>query len=148
MRRMWGAWGCVLALSVFMPAVSTAQDDRDRRSEATLGQNFPNPSNPETRIPFSVGDAPTCREPNRLYRVSLKIFNLLMQSVATPVLQKDSVRVARTEPLARVSIPCGAYVAYWDGKVQADGRDAASGVYLYRLEVDGMPLVRKMTVAK
>ena len=150
MKRVWGALGLVLALSVFMPRVAEAQtqDGRERRNGATLGQNFPNPFNPETRIPFSVGDAPTCSDSNRQYRVSLKIYNVLSDVVATPVLQGGTSGVAGGQPLEKVSIPCGEYIAYWDGKVQATGREAASGVYLYRLEVDGVPLVKKMIVVK
>ncbi len=151
MKRLWGALGLVLALSVFMPRVAEAQppqDGRERRNGATLGQNYPNPFNPETRIPFSVGDSPTCSQPSRQYRVSLKIYNVLSDVMATPVLQGGTSGVAGGQPLERVVVPCGDYVAYWDGKVQATGREAASGVYLYRLEVDGVPLVKKMIVAK
>ena len=70
MKRMWGALGLVLALTVFMPRVAAAQkqDPKARRNGATLGQNYPNPFNPETRIPFSVGDdAPTCSNSCLLY---------------------------------------------------------------------------------
>ena len=70
------------------------------------------------------------------------------QVVATPVLQGGTGGVAGGQPLEKVSVQCGDYVAYWDGKVQATGREAASGVYLYRLEVDGVPLVKKMIVVK
>jgi hypothetical protein len=148
MKRVWGALGLVLALSVIMPRVAAAQDSKQRRNGSTLGQNYPNPFNPETRIPFSVGDAPNCTEPGRQYRVSLKVYNMIMQVVATPVLQGGSGGVAGGQPLEKVSVQCGEYVAYWDGKVQATGREAASGVYLYRLEVDGVPLVKKMIVVK
>jgi len=151
MKRSWGALGLVLALSVFMPRVAeaqTSQDGRERRNGATLGQNYPNPFNPETRIPFSVGDSPTCSQPNKQYRVSLKIYNVLSDVVATPVLQGGTSGVAGGQPLEKIAVPCGDYVAYWDGKVQATGREAASGVYLYRLEVDGVPLVKKMIVVK
>lgn len=148
MKRKWGALGLVLALSVFMPRVAEAQDTKARRNGATLGQNYPNPFNPETRIPFSVGDAPNCTESGRQYRVSLKIYNTIMQVVGTPVLQGGTGGVAGGQPLEKLSVPCGEFVAYWDGKVQATGREAASGVYLYRLEVDGVPLVKKMIVVK
>jgi hypothetical protein len=150
MKRLWGALGLVLALSVFMPRVAAAQqqDGRERRNGATLGQNYPNPFNPETHIPFSVGDAPTCSNPGKQHRVSLAIYNVLSEIVAVPVLQGGTSGVAGGQPLEKLSVPCGEYVAYWDGKVQATGREAASGVYLYRLEVDGVPLVKKMIVVK
>ncbi|WP_337170814.1 hypothetical protein [Gemmatimonas aurantiaca] len=151
MKRLWGALGLVLALSVFMPRVAAAQqqDPKVRRNGATLGQNYPNPFNPETRIPFSVGDdAPTCSNTSRQYRVTLKIYNVIAGYVATPVLQGGSNGVAGGQPLENLSITCGQYVAYWDGKVQATGREAASGMYLYRLEVDGVPLVGKMVNMK
>jgi hypothetical protein len=150
MKRVWGALGLVLALTAFMPRVAEAQqqDGRERRNGATLGQNYPNPFNPETRIPFSVGDAPTCSNSSKQYVVSLKIYNVIMTPVATPILQSGTSGVAGGQPLEKLTVPCGEYVAYWDGKVQATGREAASGVYLFRLEVDGMPLVKKMIVVK
>lgn len=42
MKRMWGALGLVLALTVFMPRVAAAQkqDPKARRNGATLGQNY------------------------------------------------------------------------------------------------------------
>jgi hypothetical protein len=150
MKRVWGALGLVLALSVFMPRVAEAQpsqDGKDRRNGAALGQNFPNPFNPETRIPFTVGDAPTCSDAKQ-HRVSLIVYNVIYTAVATPILQSGTSGMAGGQPLEKLSLPCGEYIAYWDGKVQATGREAASGVYLYRLEVDGVPLVKKMIVVK
>jgi hypothetical protein len=44
-------------------------------------------------------------------------------------------------------LTCGTYLAYWDGKYQT-GDDVASGIYLFRLEVDGKVLVKKMIVRK
>jgi hypothetical protein len=45
-------------------------------------------------------------------------------------------------------LTCGQYTAYWDGKDAKTQQEVASGVYLYRLEVDGKPLVKKMLVSK
>lgn len=142
MKRVWAALGLVLALTAFMPREARAQDTRDKKPKASLGQNYPNPMNPETKIDFSVGDPPSCTDNGAQYRVSLKIYNLLSQLVATPVLQSSAA------PLDNVTVSCGSYTAYWDGKVQNTGREAASGVYYYRLEVNGLALVKKMIVVK
>ena len=118
-----GALGLVLALSVFMPRVAAAQqqDPKVRRNGATLGQNYPNPFNPETRIPFSVGeDVPTCSNTSRQYRVTLKIYNVIAVRRDT-CLTGWIQRVAGGQPLENLSITCGQYVAYWDGKVKQPG---------------------------
>jgi len=142
MKRVWAALGLVLALTAFMPREARAQDTRDKKPKASLGQNYPNPMNPETKIDFSVGDPPSCTDNGAQYRVSLKIYNLLSQLVATPVLQGPAT------PLDNVTVSCGSYTAYWDGKVQRTGREAASGVYYYRLEVNGQSFMKRMIVVK
>lgn len=151
MKRLWGALGLVLALGVFMPRVTEAQSQSGRveKNGHSLGRNYPNPFNPETRIPFKVGGGANCADPGRIHTVSIKIFNILSRQVAIPVILGGTSGVAGGQPLDKVSLPCGDYVAFWDGKIQATGREAASGMYLYRLEVDGVPLLmQKMIVAK
>src|SRR4030065_353551 len=45
--------------------------------------------------------------------------------------------------------PAGcSYAAYWDGSVLNTGQEAASGVYIYQLTVDGRRFTRKMVVMK
>ena len=151
MMHRWAALLVVLALSAFMPRETAAQGPPTsvrERSNGSLKQNFPNPFNPETRIPFDIGDPPTCSEPSRQYRVSLRIYNLLAQLVAVPLLQGGSGGVAGGEPLENKLLTCNSYTAYWDGKVSGTNREAASGVYAYRLEVNGTPITRKMTIRK
>ena len=152
MKHLWVAL-VVLALSAFMPGKLSAQgtstqSGRARGAGSELGQNYPNPFNPETKIPFSIGDGAGCTDPSRLYRVSLRIYNVLAQPVAVPVLQGGTGNVAGGEPIDRLFLTCGAYTAYWDGKDAKTQQEVASGVYLYRLEVDGKPLVKKMLVSK
>jgi hypothetical protein len=113
-----------------------------------LGQNYPNPFNPETRIPFSIGDGAGCTDPSRLYRVSLRIYTVLAQPVAVPVLQGGTGNVAGGEPIDHLLLTCNQYTAYWDGKDAKTQQEVASGVYLYRLEVDGKAVVKKMLVSK
>lgn len=152
MKQRWAALLLMLAFCALVPrstaAQATQQSIREPVSGSSLGQNYPNPFNPATTIPFSIGGAPNCSDPGRQFRVSLKIYNVLAQLVAVPVLQGGSSSVAGGESLNGVILTCGQYTAYWDGKYLTNGREVASGVYMYRLEVDGKAVFRKMIVMK
>jgi hypothetical protein len=89
----------------------------------TLYQNYPNPFNPVTAIRYQLAVNG---------KVSLKVFNLLGQEVATLV---DSYQQA------------GNYELRWQGANNL-GQKVASGVYLYRLESAGMVQSRKMVLMK
>ena len=154
MKHLWRALFVVLVLGAFMPSRSAAQGLPTQTGGGqgaglqVLGQNFPNPVNQDTRIPFNVGDAQGCADPGREHSVSLRIYNLLAQQVAVPVLQGGVGNAAGGVPLENQLLTCGQYLAYWDGKNSQSGEDVASGIYLYRLEVDGKPFVKKMIVRK
>jgi hypothetical protein len=133
-----------------VPATLFAQGSppsKDPVTGSSLGQNYPNPFNPETRFSFQIGGFPNCASAGRQYRVSLRILNVLAQQIAVPVLQGGTAGVAGGQPLMNVLLTCGEYTAYWDGKLK-NGREAASGIYGFRLEVDGHALMRKMTIRK
>jgi len=148
MKLRWGALSLVLVLSALMPRILTAQGTPNPgRRPGVLKQNYPNPFNPETRIPFTVGDE-KCEDPGRQYKVSLRIYNILSQLVAVPVLQGGTGGVAGGVRLDRVLLTCGDYVAYWDGKYMGTKNEVASGVYLYELRIDGSSLVKRMLVTK
>jgi len=83
-----------------------------------LKQNYSNPFNPTTTIEFAL--------PQTGY-VTLKIFNILGEEVATLVLEK---------------LAAGSYKYRWD----ASG--LASGIYLYRLESGGFTETKKMILLK
>jgi hypothetical protein len=103
--------------------------------------------NPETWISFEVGDYPTCSVPGHLYTVSMTIYNQLMQTFAVPVLQ-TSGSVAGGRAISKLQLPCAAYKAYWNGKYMGTQREAASGLYIYRLVIDGHGFDGKMMVVK
>ena len=110
-----------------------------------LKQNYPNPFNPATTLPFALsGDLfANGHRP----RVSLKIYNVLAQLVATPILQGTGQALDDLE--LTCSNPSGcSFSAYWDGKVLNTGREAASGVYIYQLIVDGRRFTKKMIIMK
>jgi len=149
MKLRWGALSIVLVLSALMPRILAAQgqDPARKRSPGILRQNYPNPFNPETRISFTVGDE-KCDDPGRQHRVSLRIYNILSQLVAIPVLQGGAGGVAGGVRLVDVMLTCGDYVAYWDGKYMGTKTEAASGVYLYELRIDSQHFVRRMLITK
>ena len=154
MKHLWRALLLVLVIGAFMPSRSAAQGLPTQTGGGQgaglqqLGQNFPNPVSQDTRIPFAVGDVQGCTDSGRQYRVSLRIYNLLAQQVAVPVLQGGVGNAAGGETLDNQLLTCGQYVAYWNGKNTQTGDDVASGIYLYRLEIDGKPFVKKMIVRK
>lgn len=149
MKLRWGALSLVLVLSALMPRVLTAQGQNPspQRKAGVLKQNYPNPFNPETRIPFSVGDE-KCEDPGRQHKVSLRIYNILSQLVAVPVLQGGTGGTPGGVKLVNLMLTCGDYVAYWDGKYDGTRKEAASGVYLYELRIDASSMVKRMLITK
>ncbi|MGA9115505.1 MAG: carboxypeptidase regulatory-like domain-containing protein [Bacteroidota bacterium] len=83
-----------------------------------LGQNYPNPFNPSTTISFALPVAGW---------VSLAVYNLIGQEVAL---------------LADEVMPAGVHAVSW----KADG--LPSGVYFYRLAVNGFAETRKLVLMK
>jgi hypothetical protein len=136
------AWAvvCALGLLVAAPAVAQAQDST---SQVQLGRNYPNPFNPETTIPFTLDESLWSGGAQPV--ISLRIYNILAQLVAVPILQGSG------EQLDGIQLPwngTGQYTAYWDGKVRGTDREAASGVYVYQLVVNGQAHTKKMTIVK
>lgn len=91
--------------------------------EFALHQNFPNPFNPETVIPYQLAK----RAP-----VLLEIYNILGQRVATLV---NEVQKA------------GRYSLAWNGRDKGGNR-VASGIYIYRLKAGTYVETRKMVLTR
>lgn len=135
----------VVLLCAAVPSPAVAQEGGGEQDAGfSLGQNYPNPFNPETKIPFVLGEE--LFEGDRPVVVTIRIFNVLQQLVASPTAlhhpRGDAVRVSGLEYPAP-----GRYEAYWDGK-DRDGQEVASGVYFVQLVVNGRSQVRKMFVSK
>lgn len=91
--------------------------------EFALGQNFPNPFNPTTVIPFTL---------DKSSGATLVIYNLLGQQV-------------RTFDLSQLT--AGEYELAWDGK-NSHGMSVPSGQYFARLSHESRVQVRKLTLIK
>jgi len=150
MFHRWAALVLVLALCAKLPknAAGQTQSPKPRGHGAgTLGKPYPNPFNPEVFIPFSVvDDDGKCTDGHQLHVVNVRILNILAEPVAVPALQgpSSSSTTGTTNPLggtllSNLKLGCGAFTAYWDGKIPGTTKDAASGMYLVQFLVDGQP---------
>jgi hypothetical protein len=160
MSHRWAALVLVLALCAMSPrhaAGQTGSTPRGHSAKGGLGQNFPNPLNPETTIPFTVGDvAANCVGDSQLYTVTLRILNVVAQEIAVPVFAgaaaTSTAAISSTlnsQPIRNLRLPCGRYNAYWSGKIGGTTREAASGVYVYQLFINRrLAGSMKMTVIK
>jgi len=134
-NSMWFAWAAywpdtnvwsgegILDVPVL---VDTAVEETPLRPQTfALGQNFPNPFNPETRIHYQLPADGFVR---------LVVYNSGGQVVRRLV---DGVRRS------------GLHVARWNGLDEA-GQAAASGTYIYRLEMPGEGLreIRSMSLVR
>jgi hypothetical protein len=84
----------------------------------SLNQNFPNPFNPTTMISFDIPFQTT---------VSLKIYNLIGQEVAT---------------IANENMPAGSYSKMWNAL------SMSGGVYYYRLQAGAYSETKKLVLLK
>ncbi|HQL13607.1 MAG TPA: FlgD immunoglobulin-like domain containing protein, partial [Candidatus Cloacimonadota bacterium] len=88
-----------------------------------LEQNYPNPFNPSTTISFTA-KGPGCAR--------LAIYNLKGQLVRN---------------LLNADVAAGKHSLTWDGRDE-HGNAAASGIYLYKLELNGATCSKKMLMLK
>ncbi len=112
----------LVADGVTEPAVATGVGKVVPPKEFVLSQNYPNPFNPSTTIHYSLEKAGM---------VSLKVYNLLGQEVAT---------------LVNGHQEAGSYTVPFNNK---EGEvTLASGVYFYRLDAGSFVSIKKMILMK
>ena len=133
-RFAWPGWWLGLLVGTGSPVAAQANLPPPR---IELKENYPNPFFPATTIPFSISSE-VCNRGHQPV-VSLKIYYVLVQMVAVPVLADGSA-----ERLDSLRLRCGEYQAYWDGKYLDGKREATPGIYYYQLTVDGERYTRKM----
>src|SRR5437879_9093202 len=107
----------------------------------TIGPQQNRSFNPATTIPFKLSGELFVKGHRPV--VSLRIYNVLAQLVAIPILRGTD------KPLDSLALSCPTtlgcrYNAYWDGYVA--GKPAASGVYIYQLVIDGRRVTKKIVV--
>jgi hypothetical protein len=113
-----------LSTSGLTCAVTSAEDVQALPRELSLSQNYPNPFNPQTTMEYTL--------PSRSH-VRLIIFDALGREIRTLVDAEQSAGYQHT---------------MWDG-VDATGGKAPSGLYFYRLIVNGNSVgTRKLLLLK
>ena len=104
-------------------AVESEDEIAQRPAEFELHQNYPNPFNPGTKIEYTL---------KKTGHVTLHIYNVLGEKVKTLLDQDQSA---------------GLYQINWDGKNDS-GKPVSSGLYLYKLAVNGFSQVKRMLLLK
>ncbi|MEK9501212.1 hypothetical protein [Gaopeijia maritima] len=147
MRRLLGVSIVLLTMLGFAFVPASAQEvggGSSGQQDFELKPNYPNPFNPETNIPFVLSER--LFEDGRPVVVSIRIYNLLKQPVASPVAKDHPsgdglplVNLEYTRP--------GEYEAFWDGR-DASGRPVASGPYWCQITVNGRSDIIRMFVTK
>jgi len=103
----------------------TAQQERDSAPRTfALGQNFPNPFNPDTWIPYQLAESSN---------VQIKIYNVSGQLIKTLHLGYKEAGYYQNKASA----------TYWDGRNET-GEKIASGVYFYTIKAGKFTASRKM----
>ncbi len=105
-------------VNVDLDDIFVGNEKIEELNKFSLAQNYPNPFNPSTTITFNLPQAS---------EVSLKVFNMLGQEVATLVNDRMGQGVQA---------------------IQFDASHLASGMYIYRLQASGFVETRKMMLIK
>jgi hypothetical protein len=144
-RARTGWWLALLAGTVSAPVRAQTpvqpQQQPAPGPKIELKENTPNPFFPSTTIPFTI--APEVCSRGHVPVVSLKVYNVLVQVVAIPVLPGDP-----PVPVDSLRLRCGDYRAMWDGKYLDGQHEVTPGVYYSQLTVDGQRFTRKMIVQR
>lgn len=136
----------LLAGSLSPPGLRAQASRSSPQAENVRGfyveQNYPNPANPETWIPFLLEES--LFEGTDTVIVTVRIFNILNQAVAIPeAVDHPGGRGTRLINLGYAEP--GRKIAYWNGRDTA-GRIVPSGVYYFQLVVNDQSQTRKIIV--
>jgi len=108
-------------------SLSTSQDNVIPENSALL-QNYPNPCNPSTWIPYKLHDAG---------KVTIKIYNILGNRIRKYELGHQHAGEYLSADLA----------LYWDGKNE-QGIEVPSGIYIYQIDAKDFTAFNKLIIMK
>ncbi len=108
--------------------ITTTESNINIPEKFVLAQNYPNPFNPSTKIKYSVptptfSSSPYQGEGKRKSLISLTVYDILGNEVAV---------------LLNEEKPAGSY------EIDFNANELSSGIYFYRLSVDGFIQTKKM----
>ncbi|MCA9735801.1 MAG: T9SS type A sorting domain-containing protein [Deferribacteres bacterium] len=112
-----------ITVSGFVPLTAVKAEDEVVPNEFALGNNYPNPFNPETTINFSLEKAE---------HVTLRVYNATGQLVRT---------------LVNENMEAGQWKINFNG-LDGYGRRLSSGVYFYQLQNATQQITKKMVLLK
>ena len=114
--------------SIANAVLSIRLDSIGKPKLTQLLQNFPNPFNPETWIPYQLSEDSS---------ISVSIYNTTGKLIRTLPLGYQSAGFYNSRGRA----------AYWDGRNE-NGESVASGVYFYQLQTGDHTELRRMVILK
>ena len=129
-----GSGGTILLWKLNLPAPLTVEPKGKQAiilgglKRTMLLQNFPNPFNPETWIPYHLTEGAS---------VTIQIYDAQGTHVRTLDIGQKSTGAYLTRDTA----------AYWDGRNDS-GEALSSGLYFYQLRADEFSATRRMILAK
>jgi hypothetical protein len=115
--------GLAIRFTTSAPDSYVSNDDPAVTPVMALEQNYPNPFNPITTIRFSTSTPG---------KAALSIYNMKGQII---------------RKLANTNVAAGQHSVVWDG-TDDNGSPVGSGLYMYRLDINGQSSTRKMLLMK
>ena len=115
----------IAVIETWLPATGVEEKTTTDNLPATfqLYQNFPNPFNAQTVIKYYLKDET---------QISITVYNLLGKGIITLINE--------------IKTP-GLYTIQWDGK-GSNGKDVASGIYIYRMEAGKFTESKKLSLIR
>ncbi len=124
--------------SIDITTVTSTKDENFAVENFVLYQNYPNPFNPSTKIKFTIPQSPLLRGDGRSGLVTLKVYDVLGNEIATLVNEEKPAGTYEVE----FNLPAGR-----QGPASSI-KYPASGVYFYQLKTESFIQTKKMLLIK